>query len=42
MMERQKIKAITAKRQRPKGGISLSNEEKENYENNTRDKTDLD
>ena len=42
MMERQKIEAIAARRQRAKGGISLSNKKEENYESDTRDETDLD
>ena len=39
MIERQKIEAMVARRQRAKGGISLSSEEEENYESDTRDET---
>ena len=42
MIEKRKIKAMAARRQRARRGISLSNEEEENYEKNTGDKTDLD
>ncbi len=40
MVDKQKIEAIFAKRRKARGGISLSNEEKENYESDTRDETD--
>lgn len=42
MMEKRKIKAMAAKRQRAKKRISLSNKKKRNYESDTGDKTDLD
>lgn len=42
MIEKQKVKAMVAKRHRARGGISLLNEEEENYEINIRDKKDLD
>ncbi len=42
MVERRKTEAIAAKRQRARGGISLSSEEEENYESDTEDETDLD
>ncbi len=42
MVERWKIEAMAAKRQRARGGISLSSEKEENYKNDTRDKTDPD
>ena len=41
-MERRKTKAMAARRQKAKRGISLSNEEKENYESDTGEKTDPD
>ena len=41
MVEKWKIKAMAIRRQRARGGISLFSEEKENYKNDTRDKTDL-
>ncbi len=31
---------MAAKRRRARGGINLSNEEEENYESDTKDKTD--
>ncbi len=40
IVEKQKIDAMAAKRQRAREEISLSNEEEENYESDTRDKTD--
>ncbi len=40
IVERRKTKAIAAKRQRAKGGISLSSEEEKNYESDTKDETD--
>ncbi len=42
MVEKRKIEVIAVKRQRVKGGIRLSNKEEENYESDTRDKTDPD
>ncbi len=42
MVERRKIKAMAAKQRRASGGISLSSEEGENYESDTRDETDPD
>ena len=42
MMERQKTKAIAARRQRTRRRISLSSEKEENYESDIRDKTDPD
>ena len=41
-MKRRKTKAMAAKRQRARGGIHLSSEEKEDYESNTRDEIDSD
>ena len=40
MVKRWKIEAMIAKRQRIRGGISLSIEEEKNYESDTRDETD--
>ncbi len=42
MVERRKIEAIATKHRRARGGISLSNEEEENYESDTKDETDPD
>ena len=42
MVEKRKTKAIAARRQRIRGGISLSSEKKENYERDIKDKTDPD
>ena len=42
MVERQKIEAMTAKRQRIRGEISFFSEQKEDYESDTRDKIDPD
>ncbi len=42
MLEKQITEAMAAKRRRARGGISSSSEEKENYESNTGDETDLD
>ena len=42
MVEKEKTKAMAARRQKAKRGISLSNEEEENYENDTGDETDPD
>ena len=42
IVERRKTKAIIAKCQRAKGGISLSSEEKESYESDSKDEIDLD
>ena len=42
MVERQKIEAMAAKRQKARGGISSSDEEEENYESDTGDETDPD
>ena len=42
MVEKRKIKAMVVRRQRVRGGISLSSEKKENYESDTRQKTDPD
>lgn len=41
MVKKQKTKAIAVKRQKAKERISLSSEEKKNYENDTKDKIDL-
>ncbi len=41
-MERWKTEAMVAKCQRARGGINSSSREEENYESNTRDKTDPD
>ena len=41
MVERLKIEAMIARRQRVGREISLSSEEEENYESNIRDETDL-
>ncbi len=41
MVERWKIEAIIAKRQRVRERISLSSEEEENYESDTKDETNL-
>ncbi len=35
MMERRETEAMTIKRRRARGGISLSSEEEENYESDT-------
>ncbi len=40
IVERRKTEAMSAKRQRARGGRSLSNEEEKIYESNTGDKTD--
>ena len=40
MVKRGKTKAIIVKCQKTRRRISLSNEEKENYESNTKDETD--
>lgn len=42
MVKRWKTKAMTAKRQTTRRGISLSSEKEENYENDTKDEIDLD
>ncbi len=42
MVEKRKTEAMTIKRRRARGEMSLSSEEKENYESDTGDKTDLD
>ena len=42
IVERQKIKAMAAKRQKARGGISLSSKEKKSYKNDTGDKIDPD
>ena len=42
MVERWKTKVMAAKCRRVRGEISSSSEEEENYESNTRDKTDPD
>lgn len=42
MVERRKTEAMAAKRQRARGGISLSSEEGGNYESDTGDETDPD
>ena len=42
MVEKRKTEAMTAKYRRPRGEISLSSEEEENYESDTGDETDLD
>lgn len=41
MMEKRKIEAIVTKHQKVKRRISLSSKEKGNYENDTRNKTDI-
>lgn len=41
MMEKQKIEVIVTKHQWVRGEISLSSEEKEDYENDTENETDL-
>ena len=40
MIEKRKIKAMAARRQRIRRGISLSSKEEENYKSDTRDETD--
>ena len=40
IVEKQKIEAMATRCQRGRGRISLSSEEKENYESDTGDKTD--
>ena len=42
MVEKQKTEAMAVRRQRARRGISLSSKEEENYESDTRDKTDPD
>ncbi len=42
MVERRKIEAMTAKRQKARRGFHLSSEEEENYESDIGDETDLD
>ena len=42
MVKKRKTKAMAARCQKARSGISLSNEEEENYENNIRDEIDLD
>lgn len=42
MIERQKTKAMVAKCQKTRRGISLSNKKKRNYKTNIEDKRDLD
>ena len=42
MIERRKIKAKVARRQKARREISLFNEEEENYKSNTGDETDPD
>ncbi len=42
MIEWQKTKAMAAKHQKARRGISLSSEEEKNYESDTKDETDPD
>ena len=42
MIEKRKIEAMATKCQKVRGRISLSNKKKKNYENDTKDETDLD
>ena len=42
MVQKRKTEAMAAKCQRAKGGMSLSNKEEENYERDTKDKTNSD
>ena len=42
MVERQKTKAMAIRRQKARGGISLSSKKKKNYKSDTGDKTDPD
>ena len=42
MVKKRKIKTIATKRQETRGGISLFNENDENYKSNIRDKTNSD
>lgn len=41
MVEKQRIKAMAAKLQRAREGVSLSSKEKKNYESDTKDEIDL-
>ena len=42
IVEKQKTRALAAKRQRARKGISLSNKKEQSYEIDTRDNIDLD